>query len=55
MSEEKKEGAQAAASQDVGATDAAPAQPAAKRAKEPMSVSRRSLLIGVGSTAALLG
>ena len=27
----------------------------AKKAKEPMSVSRRSLLIGVGSTAALLG
>lgn len=56
MSEEKKEGAQAAAPQDVGtAADAAPAQPAAKKAKEPMSVSRRSLLIGVGGTAALLG
>lgn len=27
----------------------------AKKAKEPMSVSRRSLLIGVGSTAALMG
>ena len=56
MSEEKKEGAQAAAPQDVGAAaDAAPAQPAAKKAKEPVSVSRRSLLIGVGGTAALLG
>ena len=56
MSEEKKEGAQAAAPQDVGAAaDAAPAQPAAKKAKEPMSVSRRALLIGGGGTAALLG
>lgn len=45
MSEEKKEGAQAAAPQDVGmAADAAPAQPAAKKVKEPMNVSRRSLL-----------
>lgn len=53
MSEEKKEGAQAAAPQDVGmAADAAPAQPAAKKVKEPMNVSRRSLLIGVGGTAA---
>ena len=50
MSEEKKEANAAPA-----AADAASAQPSAKRAKEPMSVSRRSLLIGVGSTAALLG
>lgn len=65
MSEGKKEGVQPAAAKDVGAVDAAPVQPAAtdaastqpaaKRAKELMSVSRRSLLIGVGSTAALLG
>ena len=50
MSEEKKETNAAPA-----AADATSAQPSAKRAKEPMSVSRRSLLIGVGSTAALLG
>ena len=30
-------------------------EPKAKRQKEPMSVSRRSMLIGVGSTAVLLG
>lgn len=31
------------------------AEPAPKRARQPMDVSRRTLLIGVGSTAALLG
>ena len=61
MSEEKKEtgAAGGAAGQPVPpagfASDAGAVQPSAKRAKEPMSVSRRSLLIGVGSTAALLG
>lgn len=62
MSEEKKEvvGAPTAeaagkdAPSSAGAPEA-PGQPSKKKAKEPMSVSRRSLVIGVGSTAALLG
>ena len=61
MSEEKKEevgaataDAAPAASSTSGAPEA-PGEPSEKKAKEPMSVSRRSLVIGVGSTAALLG
>ncbi len=62
MSEEKKEEKVAAAAKEAdgaakpetGATGAA-AKPSKKKAKEPMSVSRRLLVIGVGSTAALLG
>ena len=40
---------------DAGAPSARDGKVKAKRAKEPMGVSRRSLLIGAGGTAALLG
>ena len=43
------------ASADAGAPSAGDGKVEAKRAKEPMSVSRRSLLIGAGGTAVLFG
>ena len=52
------QGAEAAADATAAEGAAAPepqGTKGVKKAKEPMSVSRRSLLIGVGSTAALLG
>lgn len=67
MSEEKQEGldaaADAAASADVAAEAAAPEAPTAESAgadkpskkKEPMTTTRRAVIIGVASTAVLLG
>lgn len=54
MSDEKDEKKVGAAAEPAAA-EPKPAAAAAKRTREPMSVSRRSLVIGVGSTAALLG
>ncbi len=63
MSENKKKGEPAAAEQEAAAgAQGAPeppvqagGEPSKKKAKEPMNVSRRTLIIGLGSTAALLG